>query len=130
MERDSQVTDLVEYCLPPTVEVVIRCRQDQPTDQLPLCSHYLSLALMNGQDVKILKIDSAFIFHAHPNRCEMFYILSGKRTMAVEGGAKSVRRRPVAQNAHITMERAGRVNAGDQEDSKRRQTVKDFTPAA
>ncbi|KAI1328905.1 RmlC-like cupin domain-containing protein [Xylariaceae sp. FL0255] len=104
------------------------------------------VASVNDQHVKIAKLDGAFVFHAHPDSDELFYVLEGDLTMEVEVDAgegqrhetkkveavimkpgdmynvpKGVRHRPVAKNAHVIMvEKAGTVNTGDVEDSERR----------
>ncbi|KAI3319679.1 RmlC-like cupin [Xylariaceae sp. AK1471] len=99
------------------------------------------IAAVNDQHVKIAKIDGAFIFHAHPDSDELFYLLSGELTLEIEterheGEAvvkavimnvgdvyvvpRGVRHRPVAKNAHIMMiEHNGTVNTGDAEDKER-----------
>ncbi|KAK8074218.1 RmlC-like cupin domain-containing protein [Apiospora phragmitis] len=91
------------------------------------------VAAVNDQHVKIAKIDGAFIWHAHPDSDELFYLLAGELTMELElepgpeEGAgeeeedkkkieavvmqvgdmfvvpKGVRHRPVAKEAHIMM---------------------------
>ncbi|KAK8070510.1 RmlC-like cupin domain-containing protein [Apiospora hydei] len=98
------------------------------------------VAAVNDQHVKIAKIDGAFIWHAHPDSDELFYLLAGELTLELElpskndddGGKmvkveevamqvgdmfvvpKGVRHRPVAREAHIMMvERQGTVNTGD-----------------
>ncbi|KAI1147403.1 RmlC-like cupin domain-containing protein [Nemania diffusa] len=104
------------------------------------------IAAVNDQHVKIAKLDGEFIFHAHPDSDELFYLLSGELTMEIEteaqedGGAtskvvkpvvmkvgdvyvvpKGVKHRPVAKNAQIlVVERNGTVNTGDAEDQRRR----------
>lgn len=101
------------------------------------------IASINDQHVKVAKIDGSFVFHAHPDTDELFYVLSGKMTMEIEGGPnvdmsegdmyvvpKGVRHRPVGQNAHIMMvEKAGTVNTGDETDSERTKQVKDVRSA-
>ncbi|KAI0434992.1 RmlC-like cupin domain-containing protein [Xylaria sp. FL1042] len=103
------------------------------------------VAAVNDQHVKIAKIDGEFIFHAHPDSDELFYLLSGELTLEIEtraqgGGeakpkaveavtmevgdiyvvSKGVRHRPVAKNAEILMiERNDTVNTGDAEDRRR-----------
>ncbi|KAI1282817.1 RmlC-like cupin domain-containing protein [Xylaria sp. FL0933] len=103
------------------------------------------VAAVNDQHVKIAKIDGEFIFHAHPDSDELFYLLSGELTLEIEARAqgdgeakpksveavtmkvgdvyvvpKGVRHRPVAKNAEILMiERNDTVNTGDAEDQQR-----------
>ncbi|KAH8895325.1 RmlC-like cupin [Thozetella sp. PMI_491] len=90
------------------------------------------VASVNDQHVKIAKIDGAFIWHAHPNSDELFYVFSGKLTLEIESQdpvvleqgdiwvvPKGVRHRPVAENAHIMMvEQAGTINTGDEQTSE------------
>ncbi|VUC34834.1 unnamed protein product [Clonostachys rosea] len=107
------------------------------------------VATINNHHVKVAKIDGAFIWHAHENSDEVFYLISGKLTMEMEENAaegearaeirnvlmkpgdmftvpKGVRHRPVAEDAVIMMiEREDTVNTGDQVDSERTRTVKD-----
>ena len=97
------------------------------------------VASINDHHVKVAKIDGAFIWHAHPDSEELFYLLSGKLTMEIkdqesivmkEGDMyvvpKGVTHRPVAENAVIMMvEKEGTVNTGDQTDSERTKEVKD-----
>ncbi|KAJ8125412.1 hypothetical protein O1611_g8226 [Lasiodiplodia mahajangana] len=104
------------------------------------------IAAVNDQHVKVAKVDGEFIFHAHPDSDELFYLLSGELTLEIETGAqenaepeskaieavvmkvgdvyvvpRGVRHRPVAKNAQILMiERNGTVNTGDATDQERR----------
>lgn len=43
------------------------------------------VAAVNDTHVKVAKIDGAFIWHSHPNSDELFYLISGKLTLEVEG---------------------------------------------
>ncbi|KAF5676103.1 cupin 2 conserved barrel [Fusarium heterosporum] len=97
------------------------------------------VAAVNDHHVKVAKIDGEFIWHAHPESEELFYLLSGKLTMEIQGGdpvvmkegdmyvvPKGVTHKPVAENAVIMMvERADTVNTGDQVDSDRTKAVQD-----
>ncbi|KAH6972298.1 RmlC-like cupin domain-containing protein [Ilyonectria sp. MPI-CAGE-AT-0026] len=97
------------------------------------------VATINDHHVKVAKIDGEFIWHAHPNSDEIFYLLSGKLRMEIEGQddvvmevgdmytvPKGIRHRPVAENASIMMiEHETTVNTGDQLDSERTKEVKD-----
>lgn len=97
------------------------------------------IAAVNDQHVKIAKIDGAFIWHAHPNSDELFYLLAGELTMELEGRdpvcmevgdvfvvPKGLRHRPVAKDAHIMMvERNDTVNTGDETDSERTRIPED-----
>lgn len=91
------------------------------------------VASINDHHVKVAKIDGAFIWHAHPDSEELFYLLSGKLQMQIEGQdavvmaegdvfvvPKGVRHKPVAENACIMMvEHESTVNTGDEEGSER-----------
>ncbi|KAF4954500.1 hypothetical protein FSARC_12113 [Fusarium sarcochroum] len=97
------------------------------------------VASINDHHVKVAKIDGAFIWHAHPDSEELFYLLSGKLTMEIQGEdpvamkegdmyvvPKGVTHKPVAENAVIMMvEHEGTVNTGDQRDSERTKQVQD-----
>jgi quercetin dioxygenase-like cupin family protein len=97
------------------------------------------VAAVNDQHVKIAKIDGAFIWHAHTDSDELFYLFSGKLTLEIweqdpvimqEGDIwvvpKGVKHRPVAENAHIMMvEHVSTVNTGDQHDSEKTKKVVD-----
>ncbi|KAF5963211.1 cupin 2 conserved barrel protein [Fusarium bulbicola] len=97
------------------------------------------IASVNDHHVKVAKIDGSFIWHSHSDSEELFYLLSGKLTMEIQGEEpvvvkegdmyvvpKGVTHKPVAENAVIMMvEREGTVNTGDQTDSERTKQVKD-----
>lgn len=89
------------------------------------------LAELNGQEVKIAKIQGEFVWHRHADADEMFLVLEGSFTMQLRGarGVRSlelgtgdmiviprgVEHRPVAERACSIMlfEPAGVVNTGD-----------------
>ena len=48
------------------------------------------IAAVNDQHVKIAKIDGSFIFHAHPDSDELFYLLSGELTLEIESESEDV----------------------------------------
>lgn len=97
------------------------------------------VAAVNDHDVKVAKIDGEFIWHAHPDSEEMFYLLAGQMKIEIEDQdpvvmeigdmfvvPKGVRHRPVAENATIMMiERQGTVNTGDETGSERTKQVQD-----
>ncbi|KAG8424529.1 hypothetical protein J3458_001309 [Metarhizium acridum] len=96
---------------------------------------------VNDQDIEIAKTaHSSFTPIPTGTSCSMFFQRNdggGRRRGSIEMHVyffptpRDVRHRPVAQNAHITMvERAGRVNTGGQENSKRTNAVKDGRHAA
>ncbi|KAF5019807.1 hypothetical protein F66182_8176 [Fusarium sp. NRRL 66182] len=102
------------------------------------------VAAINDHHVKVAKIDGAFIWHAHPDSEELFYLLSGKLTMEIQDQEpvimkqgdmyvvpKGVTHKPVAENAVIMMvEHEGTVNTGDQQSSERTKEVEDARAAS
>ena len=64
---------------------------------------------LNGQQVKLAKIEGEFIWHAHDEEDEMFLVISGQMKMCLEDGdkilsegemiivPKGVRHKPVAE---------------------------------
>lgn len=98
-----------------------------------------SFTEINDHHVKVAKIDGEFIWHAHPNSDELFFLLEGKLTIELEGQddvvmqvgdtfvvPKGIRHRPVAEEASIMMiEHESTVNTGDETSSDRTKRVKD-----
>lgn len=84
-------------------------------------------AELNGQHVKLARIEGAFDWHAHDREDELFLVIRGRMRLEFESGARTlgegdlcvvprgVRHRPVAdEECHILMfEPAGTVNTGD-----------------
>lgn len=97
------------------------------------------VAAVNDHHIKVAKIDGAFIWHAHPNSDELFYLISGKLKLEIEGQddvvmevgdtyvvRKGIKHCPVAENASIMMiEHETTINTGDQAGSDRTKQVKD-----
>jgi len=91
------------------------------------------IASLNGQHVKIARLDGAFQWHAHQDADEMFLVIEGAFTMefrdsSVEVGQgemivvpRGVEHRPVAAApcAVLLCEPAGTVNTGDAARSER-----------
>jgi len=85
------------------------------------------IAELNGQHVKLAKLEGEFTWHAHPNADELFLVLQGGFTMqfrnrSVEVGEgqvivvpRGVEHRPVADApcAVLLLEPAGLLNTGD-----------------
>ena len=85
-----------------------------------------TVAELNDYDVRLVKVDGAFIWHAHPETDELFLVLSGQlriefRDSSVEIGPrelyvvpKGVEHRPVADGeAHVLLvEPSATVNTG------------------
>ncbi|KAL2690142.1 hypothetical protein Neosp_004210 [[Neocosmospora] mangrovei] len=91
------------------------------------------VAAINDHHVKVAKIDGEFIWHSHPDSEEVFYLLSGKLNMEIEGQdpvvmnegdmfvvPKGVQHRPVAENATIMM-----IEHESTTDSERTKQVQD-----
>ncbi|KAL7804903.1 RmlC-like cupin [Trichoderma aethiopicum] len=97
------------------------------------------VAAINDHHVKVAKLDGEFIWHAHPNSDELFYLLAGKLTIELDGRddvvmqvgdmfviPKGLRHRPVAQEASVMLiEHESTVNTGDETGSERTRQVKD-----
>jgi mannose-6-phosphate isomerase-like protein (cupin superfamily) len=81
----------------------------------------------NGNDVMVVKVDGAFVWHAHPETDDFFLVLKGvvdiemrDRTVTLAPGElfvvpRGVEHRPVARDeAHLLLiEPAGTPNTGD-----------------
>jgi mannose-6-phosphate isomerase-like protein (cupin superfamily) len=93
------------------------------------CEHWSPKVIgeLNGQQVKIAKIEGEFIWHHHENEDELFLVIKGELTIKLpdedvslhEGEflivPRGVEHKPVAeQEAHILMiEPAGTLNTGN-----------------
>ena len=100
------------------------------------------LAELNGQHVKVARLDGEFVWHAHEDAAELFYVVDGDLTIeyredgyedAVHLGPgdltvapAGVEHRPVAheETKVVLFEPAGTTNTGDAADSER--TVTDL----
>jgi len=83
----------------------------------------------NEYDIKIARTSGPFIWHAHPETDEFFYILSGTLTIQLEREGKiedvvlekgelfvvpmGMRHRPMGDAEIMMIERCGVVNTGD-----------------
>ncbi|WP_232702661.1 cupin domain-containing protein [Halobacterium wangiae] len=99
------------------------------------------LAELNGQHVKVARLDGEFVWHAHEDADELFYVLDGDLTIEYrEDGREDavhlgpgdltvapagVEHRPVAheETEVVLFEPAGTTNTGTAEESDR--TVED-----
>src|SRR5688500_2964381 len=82
---------------------------------------------LNGQHVKVVKLQGAFVWHHHETEDELFLVLKGTMTMRLRDGEvvlregeffivpRGVEHRPVAEDeAHILLfEPAGTLNTGN-----------------
>lgn len=91
------------------------------------------IAEANDQHVKVARLDGAFVWHAHPDADELFYVLDGRleiefreeSTATLERGdllvvPAGVDHRPVApvETTVMLIEPAGTRNTGDVADSE------------
>jgi mannose-6-phosphate isomerase-like protein (cupin superfamily) len=87
---------------------------------------------LNGQQIKIAKIQGAFVWHHHEDADEFFLVIRGRITIQLPDGPvilekgeflivpRGVEHRPVAeQEAHILMfEPSGTLNTGNVQDER------------
>jgi mannose-6-phosphate isomerase-like protein (cupin superfamily) len=85
------------------------------------------VARYNGNDVMVVKVEGAFVWHAHPETDDFFLVLAGEIDIEMRGGTvtlgpgevfvvpRGVEHRPVARReAHLLLiEPAGTPNTGD-----------------
>lgn len=85
------------------------------------------IAALNGQEVKLARLQGEFVWHAHEDIDELFLVVEGEFTMEFRDKAvpvrageiivvpKGVEHRPVAQGecAVLILEPSGVVNTGD-----------------
>ena len=85
------------------------------------------VAELNGQHVKLVKLEGEFIWHSHAEEDELFLVLEGQLTIELRDGAvvlgpgqmavvpRGVEHRPVADGeVHVLLfEPAGTLNTGD-----------------
>ena len=85
------------------------------------------VAELNGQHIKLAKLDGAFVWHSHAEEDEMFLVLKGMLTIELRDGAvvlgpgqmtvvpRGVEHRPVADGeVHLLLfEPAGTLNTGN-----------------
>jgi mannose-6-phosphate isomerase-like protein (cupin superfamily) len=100
------------------------------------------LAELNDQHVKVARLDGEFVWHAHEDADELFYVVEGDLTIEYRDDEREdavhlgpgeltvapagVEHRPVAheESKVVLFEPAGTTNTGDVEDSDR--TVEDL----
>ena len=82
----------------------------------------------NGHDVMVVKADGEFVWHAHPNTDDLFFVLKGRLTVQLRDGdvhlgpgdlyvvPRGVEHRPVADGeVHLLLiEPIGTPNTGDE----------------
>ncbi|MFC7167542.1 cupin domain-containing protein [Halospeciosus flavus] len=94
------------------------------------------LTELNGQHVKAARLDGEFVWHAHEDADELFYVLDGDLTVEFREGEHDdvrlgdgelltvpagVEHRPVAheETKVLLFEPAGTLNTGDADESER-----------
>ena len=94
-------------------------------------------AELNGQQVKLAKIQGEFVWHHHESEDELFFVVSGRlrmefrdRTVAVGPGEmivvpRGVEHRPVAEveTEIVLFEPAGTLNTGNVENERTRRNL-------
>lgn len=95
------------------------------------------VAALNGQHVRVAKLEGAFCWHRHDDEDELFLVLEGtlrielrEREILLEAGElfvvpRGVEHRPVAEGlVHaLLFEPSETVNTGDAEDDRRRERL-------
>lgn len=90
------------------------------------------VAELNGQHVKLAKLEGEFVWHAHANEDELFLVLEGRLRIELRDGAvelgpgqmavvpRGVEHRPVAAGeVHVLLfEPAGTLNTGNVRDER------------
>ena len=88
------------------------------------------LAALNGQEVKLARLDGAFVWHHHADEDELFLVLRGRLRIELADGAvdlapgelyvvpRGVEHRPIAEGETYVLlfEPAGTRNTGNVED--------------
>jgi mannose-6-phosphate isomerase-like protein (cupin superfamily) len=96
-----------------------------------------TVALFNGHDVMVVKVQGEFNWHSHPDTDDFFLVLKGEvdiqlrdRTVNLKAGEmfivpRGVEHRPVArQEAHLLLiEPTGTPNTGDAATAAKRQLI-------
>ena len=92
---------------------------------------------LNGQQVKLVKLKGAFIWHSHEHEDELFYVISGQlkmelrdQTILINPGEflivpRGVEHRPVAENEVEIMlfEPASTINTGNEDSELRKENL-------
>ena len=133
------------YMVQPMMGVMMETRtsvtaNEHPPDKIDLVEKLKSfddrwspkiIAGLNGQEVKVAKLEGAFEWHSHPEEDELFLVLEGEfvmefreRSVEMKEGQlivvpRGVEHRPVATRmcSVLLFEPAGLVNTGDSESS-------------
>ena len=95
------------------------------------------MAAFNGHDVMVVKVKGAFVWHAHPDTDDFFFVLKGNIVIQMRDGdvrlgpgdlyvvPKGVEHRPVAEEeAHLLLiEPKGTPNTGDAATAAVKETI-------
>jgi len=95
------------------------------------------VAAFNGHDVMVVKVKGAFVWHAHPDTDDFFFVLKGNIVIQMRDGdvrlgpgdlyvvPKGVEHRPVAEEeAHLLLiEPKGTPNTGDAATAAVKETI-------
>lgn len=90
------------------------------------------VAELNGQHVKLAKLEGEFVWHAHTDEDELFLVLKGKLRIELRQGSielapgqmvvvpRGVEHRPIAEReVHVLLfEPAGTLNTGNMRDAR------------
>lgn len=95
-------------------------------------------ATLNGQELKVAKLEGAFVWHSHPEADELFWVVDGEFTLELRGEPDQqlsagelgvvpagVEHRPVSDaGAEVVLfEPAGTENTGDADAEERKSEV-------
>ena len=95
-------------------------------------------ASLNGQELKVAKLEGEFVPHSHPDADELFWVIEGDLTLELEGEPDQqlsdgqlgvvpagVEHKPVADGLAkvVLFEPAGTENTGDADAEERRRDV-------
>lgn len=95
-------------------------------------------ASLNGQALKVAKLEGEFVWHSHPDADELFWVIEGDLTIELEGEPDQqlsdgqlgvvpagVEHKPVADGLAkvVLFEPAGTENTGDADAEERRRDV-------
>lgn len=96
------------------------------------------VASLNGQELKVAKLEGEFVWHSHPDADELFWVVEGDLTLELEGEPNQhlsdgelgvvpagLEHRPVADGLAkvVLCEPAGTENTGDADAEERRSEV-------
>lgn len=99
--------------------------------------HPRIVAELNGQQVKVVKLRGAFVWHRHEREDELFLVVRGRMRIELRDGAielgegealvvpRGVEHRPVADEecSALLFEPASTLNTGDVRDERTRDTL-------